>query len=155
MIGEREFRLHGVIYLSGCLGRGSDLLNKSLGVSACFKEGRWGLKIGFGFGGSRPGSETHVQLCGDCANHALNLLAVLECDEGGHRLDGDGLGNLGLLLDVNLDKLDVGELGLELVEVRADQLAWAAPCRPEVDDNDVTRVDLCVSLGSAPRHLIM
>lgn len=48
----------------------------------------------------------------------------------------------GLLLDVNLDKLDVGELVLELGEVGADELARAAPGGPVVDNDDVAGVDL-------------
>jgi hypothetical protein len=50
-----------------------------------------------------------------------------------------------LLLHVHLDKLDVRKLGLELVEVGADELARAAPGRPKVDDDDRARVDLCIS----------
>lgn len=45
-------------------------------------------------------------------------------------------------VDIDLDKGDVGELALGLGEVRADELTWSTPSRPEVNDHDLVAVDL-------------
>jgi hypothetical protein len=50
-----------------------------------------------------------------------------------------------LLLDINLDELDVGVLGLKLGKVGANKLARAAPSCPVVDDDGLLAVDLAVS----------
>jgi hypothetical protein len=48
----------------------------------------------------------------------------------------------GLLLDVDLDKLGVGELCLELAKVWRDEFTWAAPGGPVVDNHDVVAGNL-------------
>lgn len=42
-----------------------------------------------------------------------------------------------LLLNINLNKLDIGELALKLGKVGRDHLARTAPSRPVVDDDDI------------------
>lgn len=52
----------------------------------------------------------------------------------------------GLLLNVDLGKLDAGVLGLELGEVGADELAGSAPSCPVVDNDRLGTRDLGVSM---------
>lgn len=88
-------------------------------------------------------SATHLESRGVGTDDLLDLVAALEDDEGGHGADADLLGDLGLLVDVDLEEVDLLAGGgvRDLLEDGADGLAGAAPGRPEVDDGGLLAVD--------------
>lgn len=53
-----------------------------------------------------------------------------------------GCNTHGLLLNVDLDKLDAGVLVLELGKVGTDELAWSTPGCPVVDNDGLRAGDL-------------
>lgn len=59
-----------------------------------------------------------------------------------HSADTDLLRDFGLLVDINLVKLDVGIRSRQLLEDGGDNTARATPCSPEVKDGHSTLVDL-------------
>jgi len=76
----------------------------------------------------------------------LKLVAALEGNERGHSTDADLLGDVGLFVDVDLVELKVAVLFGELLEDGGDDLAGAAPGRPEVKDGDLVLLDDLVEL---------
>ena len=61
-------------------------------------------------------------------------LAVAEREHGGDRAHLQGLGELLVLVDVDLDELEAaGVFALELFQHRGERAAWRAPRRPEID----------------------
>lgn len=77
----------------------------------------------------------------------MDDLAVFVGDEGGHGPDTGLLGDLRLLIDVDLVEADVGVLLLagELLEDGADHFARTAPGSREVNDDGLVAVDLKVA----------
>jgi hypothetical protein len=62
-----------------------------------------------------------------CTHNLLNLLLVLEDQEGRHSADAELLGNIGDLVDVELDEVGAGELLGEpnfLLLLSAIMLGW-------------------------------
>lgn len=96
---------------------------------------------------------TNLEGTGVRTDELLNLVTALEDEEGGHlikdtcqrpsmdgeaaictyRTDADLLGDVRLLVDVDLVELGALELLGQLLEDGRDLLAWAAPGRPEVE----------------------
>lgn len=73
----------------------------------------------------------------------LDLLTVLVEEEGGHSGDAVIGGNLGQLVDVDLEELDVVVFGAQLLDLRRDGLAGPAPLGEEVDQDGFV-LDGCV-----------
>jgi hypothetical protein len=71
----------------------------------------------------------------------VNLLAILEEEESGHGGDAVLGGDLGGLVDVDLVELDVLVGQAELLDLRGDGLAGAAPGGEEVDEDGLGGVD--------------
>lgn len=69
--------------------------------------------------------------------NSLDLLAVLEEEEGGHSRDAVLGSNLGQLVDVDLEELDffVFRVNAQLLDLRGDGLAGATPLSEEVDQD--------------------
>lgn len=67
--------------------------------------------------------------------HSLHLLAVLKEEESRHSGDTVLRGDLGQLVDVDLEELDVLVLLAQSLDVRGDGLAGAAPLGEEVDQH--------------------
>lgn len=65
----------------------------------------------------------------------LDLLTVLEEEEGGHGGDAVLGRDLGELVDVDLVELDVVVLRAQLLDLRGDGLAGAAPLGEEVNED--------------------
>jgi hypothetical protein len=77
---------------------------------------------------------------GQGADEAVDRLAALEEDAERDRADAEHLrqllGDLGLVVGVELDELEAAAVGgLELLERRAERLARAAPGRPDVEQH--------------------
>ena len=70
------------------------------------------------------------------AREAVDRLAVAERVDHRDRLDAQLLGELGALVDVDLDQPDLAAGGLDhALEDRPELLAGPAPGRPEIDDH--------------------
>lgn len=75
----------------------------------------------------------------------VNLLAILEDDEGRHGRDFLGLGNFTNSINVNLEEVNVGFgvlVGGPLFDHRSDGLTWTTPGGVEVNDLDFTVLGL-------------
>lgn len=79
---------------------------------------------------------------------SLDLLTTLEEKESRHGRDTVGSSDLRKLVDVDLEELDVGVLGAQLLDLGGDGLAGTAPLGEEVDQNGVV-LDGLVELGVA------
>lgn len=71
-----------------------------------------------------------------------------------YRTDADLLRDLLLLVNVDLIELQVGELVGQLLENWRDDLAGAAPSRPEVKNGDLFAVDLGGARDEGERGMI-
>lgn len=75
--------------------------------------------------------------------NSLNFLALLEEEEGGHSRDAVLSSDLGQLVDVDLEELDVLVLVAQVLDLGGDGLAGATPLGEEVDEDGVV-LDGCV-----------
>lgn len=88
--------------------------------------------------------EQALELRGVGADKAVDLLAVLEKEEGGNGADAEFLGNFGNFVDVKLDKV---HLVLEFIRVGvlfqdgSNGLARRAPVGVRVDNDDLVVCD--------------
>src|SRR6476646_10305949 len=71
----------------------------------------------------------------------LRDLAVLEEDQRGDRHDSVLRSRLRVLVDVHLHDRQVVALLIELLEMRSDDAAGAAPGRPEIDQHGLGRLE--------------
>ncbi len=70
------------------------------------------------------------------AEHDFLLLAVLESDDRRHPPDGKAGAQFAVLVNVNFDDLDLACIfACDLLEIRCQHLAGAAPGRVEIDDH--------------------
>lgn len=82
-------------------------------------------------------------------NHLLDLLAVLEENEGRHGADSQFLGHFWVLVDVKLDKVDVGVLLAPAGDLGRDGLAGTAPFGEGVDDDQLVAGERALEFGFA------
>src|SRR5690606_13860579 len=73
---------------------------------------------------------------GNGAHETVDGPAVLEGDHGGDGLDSELPGNGRMLVDIEFGELHApARLAYDLFKHRGQLLAWAAPGRPEIDQN--------------------
>ena len=72
----------------------------------------------------------------------MTMRSMTDQEKRTHRADADLLGDLGLLVDVDLVELDARDLLRELLEDRRDHAAGTAPGRPKVEYGDLARAEL-------------
>ncbi len=90
---------------------------------------------GGGGGNDALGKAAHLAL-GHGAHEAIDRAAAGKGEDGGNGLDAELAGDLGMLVDVDLDQADLpGLLGDDLFERRAQLPAGAAPGGPEIDQD--------------------
>ena len=93
-----------------------------------------GLDVGLG--GDEGVEEGADLFLGDCADEAVDELSADEGEDGGDALDLERLGDLGVLVGVDLDELDLAvALVGESFKDRSEDAAGAAPRGPAVDDD--------------------
>lgn len=79
----------------------------------------------------------------------MNLLTILEKQEGRHGTNTKLLCNVGALVNVELDKVDVGVLLAPGVDFGGNHFARAAPFGEGVDDDEFFGVDSFIEFGFA------
>ena len=72
----------------------------------------------------------------------MTMRSMTDQEKRTHRADADLLGDLGLLVDVDLVELDARDLLRELLEDRRDHAAGTAPGRPKVKYGDLAGAEL-------------
>eukprot|EP00955_Chlamydomonas_euryale_P021918 231191-Chlamydomonas_euryale.AAC.9 len=76
-----------------------------------------------------------------CADDSVHLLAALEDHHSGDRANAVIGGNVGGLVGVELDALELALVLLaELVDERSNHAAWPAPRRPEIHQHGLRRL---------------
>lgn len=89
---------------------------------------------------------------GGVGTHDLvDLLAVLEEDEGGHSADAEFLGQVGDLINIDLDEEGIAVLLGEFLDLGADDLARTAPCSKGVNDDNLVALQSIIESGFAEK----
>jgi hypothetical protein len=78
---------------------------------------------------------THLEIGRDCSSEFITVgtndlgddAAILDKSEGGNTADGSALGQVGELVNINLQENGIGVLLSEFIEDGSDLLARAAP----------------------------
>lgn len=87
-----------------------------------------------------------LELANVGTNNGLDLLTVLEKEKGGHGRDTVLLGDIGALVDVDLDEVGGGGGLSELLENGRDHLAGATPGGVKVNDSETGEGNLGVEI---------
>lgn len=80
------------------------------------------------------------------ADNLLNLFTALEEQEGGHGADAQLLGDVGALVDVELDKFYVWVVSAVVLNLGGDGLARAAPGGEGVDHDELIALNGSIEL---------
>lgn len=81
------------------------------------------------------------------ADNLLDLFTVLEEQKRGHGADAQLLGDIGALVDVELDELDVRVRPTVLLDLRGDSLARTAPSGVGIDHHELAALNGRVEVG--------
>lgn len=88
-------------------------------------------------------------------HHLSNLLSILEEQESRHGANAEFLRNVGALVDVKLDKVDVGVLLAPGVDFGGNGFAGAAPFGEGVDDDEFVAFEGVVEFRLAIKIISM
>ena len=88
-------------------------------------------------------------------HHLSNLLSILEEQESRHGANAEFLRNVGALVDVKLDKVDVGVLLAPGVDFGGNGFAGAAPFGEGVDDDEFVAFEGVVEFRLAIKVISM